>query len=245
VLAVVGGNPPTASSLAISFLAATLGGAFLGGIVGFLASVVLKRVDEPMIEISLTVIAAYGSFIAAEQVHTSGVIATVAAGLVFGTYGRQHGMSVASRSAVISFWEYVAFAMNSIVFLLIGFDTSLPTLLQYWPQIVIAFGAMIAARMLIVFVAALLVRRTTERLPRHWPLVISWGGIRGALSVVLALGVPDSFGNRDQLLAMTIGVVVLSILVQGVTMSPLLRVLQIAEPSTSGALAQSAAPTLD
>jgi len=234
VLAVVGGNAPTISALALSFLTATVGGALLGSVVGWLASVVTKRVDEPMIEISLTVIAAYGSFIGAEHFHASGVIATVAAGLVFGTYGREHGMSAATQSAVISFWAYVAFAMNSVVFLLIGFDTSLSVLASYWREIAVAFGTVLLARLMVVYLAAALLRGSRERLPRHWPMIISWGGIRGALSVVLALGLPESLPNREKIIAMTIGVVILSILTQGVTMAPLLRLTGIARtPSRS------------
>lgn len=223
ILAAVSGESPTVSSLAVSFVTATVGGAVVGAAIGGLASVVTKQVDEPMIEISLTVIAAYGSFIAAEHFHLSGVIATVAAGLVYGNYGREFGMSPATRTAVISFWEYIAFALNSMVFLLIGFDTSLSVLGKLWAEILLAFAAVVVARFGVVSTVGLLLRRTDERFPRGWTTVMAWGGVRGALSIVLALGLPSDLPHRNQLVLMTVGVVVLSILVQGLTMSPLLR----------------------
>lgn len=223
IVAFVTGANPTASSLVVAFFATTVGGALIGVAVGMTASQLTKRIDEPAIEITLTVVAAYGSFVAAEQIHVSGVIATVAAGLVYGNYGRRYGMSPPTRIAVESFWEYIAFALNSIVFLLIGFDVPIASLGGYWREIIVALVAMIVARFGVVFAVTTLLQRTAERVPTGWTSVLAWGGIRGGLSIVLALGLPRDLPHRDQLVTMTVGVVLMSILLQGMTMAPLLR----------------------
>ncbi|MEP7348064.1 MAG: Na+/H+ antiporter, partial [Gemmatimonadaceae bacterium] len=242
ILAYISGENPTPGSLVAAFLKTTVGGAMVGVAVGALASLVTKRVDEPAIEISLTVIAAYGSFVAAEQYHVSGVIATVAAGLVCGNYGRRVGMSPTTRLSVESFWEYIAFALNSIVFLLIGLDVSIASLGGYWKEILAAVVAVMAARFGVVFGVTALLRRTVERVPLTWASVISWGGVRGALSIVLALGLSRDFPHRDQLVTMTVGVVLVSILLQGLTMAPLLRFLGVTT-GKSGADAYDVART--
>jgi CPA1 family monovalent cation:H+ antiporter len=233
IVAFVTGATPTAGSLVVAFLSTTMGGALVGIAVGAAASVVTKRVDEPAIEITLTVIAAYGSFVAAEQFHLSGVIATVAAGMVCGNYGRRYGMSPTTRLSVQSFWEYVAFALNSIIFLLIGFEVSLSALAGYWWEILAAAAAVFAARFGVVFAVSALLRGTSERVPPGWSSVIAWGGVRGALSIVLALGLPRDLPHREQLVTMTVGVVLTSILLQGLTMAPLLRRLGVVRADTA------------
>ncbi len=223
ILGVIVGGSFNLQSVLGQFVGTTVGGAAIGAVIGLAASHLTRRVEEPMIEISLTVIAAYGAFVAAEHVHASGVIATVASGLVYGNVGGKVGMSPATHLAVVSFWEYVAFALNSIVFLLIGFEVSVGSLAQYWREIVVALVAMLLARIGVVALVALMLRRSLEALPRGWTMVLAWGGIRGGLSIVLALGLPRDLPHREQLVTMTLGVVLSSILLQGMTMAPLLR----------------------
>lgn len=104
-----------------------------------------------MVEITLTTIAAYGSFPAACKLGCSGVISTVAAGLIYGNYGAQTGMSPSTRVASEIFWEYAGFALNSLIFLLMGLEIQLNTLWTIWPMIVIAYLAITFARGLVVF----------------------------------------------------------------------------------------------
>jgi CPA1 family monovalent cation:H+ antiporter len=131
-------------------------------------------------------------------------------------------MSAAARIAATTFWEYVAFALNSLVFLSIGLMVSLPTLLEHWRSIVTAYVVITLARAIVTTgIVALLPSHL--RLPRRWTAILAWGGLRGALSMVLALSIPESYPQRDLLVTMTFGVVVLSILVQGITVSPALR----------------------
>jgi CPA1 family monovalent cation:H+ antiporter len=200
-----------------------------------------------MVEITLTTIAAYGSFALAEKLHVSGVIATVAAGMVMGNYGRR-GMSATTRAAVELFWEYVAFAMNSVVFLLIGFEVSVHTVAAAWREISVAYAAVLTARAAIVFggrwLWGILRRTNAPRFPRTWNVIVVWGGLRGALSMVLALSLAGSLVDRDLIVTMTTGVVVLTLLVQGLTMAPLLRRLGLISDRAS-ASAKPVAPAAD
>jgi len=220
-------------SAALQFVVVSAGGAAIGALLALLIVAVLRKAGDPMIEVTLTVIAAYGSFALAERAHASGVIATVVAGLVCGRAGRR-GVP-ASLDVLHTFWEYVAFALNSVVFLLIGLEVKPLALLRDWLPIVVAYAVVTAVRFAVVFATAALLRRSRERQPWRWTVVASWSGLRGALAMVLALSLPDSFGARDLIVHLTFGVVLLSIVVQGLTMGKLLRWLRVAEPSSDPA----------
>jgi monovalent cation:H+ antiporter, CPA1 family len=232
VLGMVTGAGATPGGVAADFLQVVGLGAGVGLGSGIIVSKLIQQVDDPMIEITLTTIAAYGSFITAESFHGSGVIATVVAGMICGNFGVRAAMKPATLVALESFWEYVAFALNSIVFLLIGFAVRPADLLASWPLILLAFGVVIAGRAAMVFLVTGLFGRTSERIPASWRTILTWGGLRGALSMVLALSLPEDFPGRDLLIVTTFGVVLLSILVQGLTMAPLLRYLGVA-PATA------------
>ncbi|MCC6808054.1 MAG: sodium:proton antiporter [Deltaproteobacteria bacterium] len=207
----------------VDFLLVVGMGVLVGAAIGFLLAQVTRFLEDPMLEITLTTIAAYGSFVLAEHFHFSGVIATVVAGMLGGNYAARIGMSPATRVAVESFWSYIAFALNSIIFLLIGFEVSVSSLLSHWSAILVAFAAVSLGRGLMVFAATAFLRRTREKIPWSWATVLTWGGLRGGLSMVLALGLPQDFPHREFLVTVTFGVVVLSILLQGLTMTALLR----------------------
>jgi monovalent cation:H+ antiporter, CPA1 family len=215
------------------FIVIAGGGVLLGAAIGLIVSRVIHRVDEAVIEIGLTVIAAYGSFVLAERIGVSGVLATVVAGMTCAREGRDLGMSPASRAAVESFWEYAAFALNSIVFLLIGFQVNALRLVPVFGAVLIAFVAMTAARGLAVLSLFLAGPVLREPIIPRWSVVLSWGGLRGALSIVLALALPDTLAGRDLIATLTIGVVCLSIVVQGLSMPPLLKALRLGHPGAS------------
>ncbi|MBP6741210.1 MAG: Na+/H+ antiporter [Deltaproteobacteria bacterium] len=223
ILGAVTGDSLSIGGAVVDFVRVVGLGTLVGVLVGYLASKLTQRVDDPMIEITLTTIAAYGSFIIAEHFHLSGVIATVAAGMLCGNYGARTGMSPSTRIAVESFWEYVAFALNSIVFLLIGFEVHLSALLLSWKMILVAYMAVTLGRAALIYAVTWLLRRTRETLPWSWSAVLTWGGLRGGLSMVLVLALPRDFPHRDLLVTMTFGVVLISILLQGLSMGPLLR----------------------
>ncbi len=231
ILTAVSGEEASAAGALVEFVRVVGMGLLIGMVVGFAISKVIQLVDEPMIEITLTTVAAYGSFVVAEQLHFSGVIATVCAGMMCGNYGARTGMSPSTRIAVESFWEYLAFALNSVVFLLIGFAVSLQELIASAVPIVVAFTAVLLTRGVVVGAVSGLLRFSKERLPWRWSVVLTWGGLRGGLSMVLVLGLDPSFPHRGLLVTMTYGVVVLSILLQGMSMTPLMRRLGLVGPS--------------
>ena len=222
-LSVATGVHTTAGSLAFAFFEIVGFALLIGGVIGLGVSQVTKQINEPMIEITLTTIAAYGSFVAAEHFGYSGVIATVTAGMVCGNYGARVGMSPSTRLAIESFWEYVAFALNSIVFLLIGFEVHISDLVASWQMILVAYFAVTVGRALVIFGVSSLLKTSRERIPWSWSVILTWGGLRGALPMVLALSLPRTFPHRDLLVTMTFGVVIISILVHGLTVSRFLK----------------------
>jgi CPA1 family monovalent cation:H+ antiporter len=223
ILAYLAGDAPTAASLAIGFVRIAVGGALIGAAIGWTISRVRTRVSDSAIEITITTIAAYGAFVAAEYWHCSGVIATVTAGVVCGRAGRRHSMNVEQRAAIRAFWEWLAFALNSAVFILLGAEVSPAVLGREWQLVALAAVAALGARAVVVGGAGLALRGTRERLPFMWLPVLAWGGLRGALSLVLALSLPNDIGNRPLIIAMTAGTVVLSLVGQGSTMPIVLR----------------------
>jgi CPA1 family monovalent cation:H+ antiporter len=131
-------------------------------------------------------------------------------------------MSPTARTTLQSFWQYIAFALNSLVFLLIGFQARLAQLFHAWRVILIAYTVVTATRVIVTYVIVAVMPKE-ERLPRGWAAVLAWSGLRGSLAMVLALSLPAAMPQREMIVDMTIGVVVLSILAQGMTVSPLLR----------------------
>lgn len=238
ILAYVAGTPTTSANLVSEFVLVAGGGAVIGLAAGTVVIQVIRRLDDPMVEITLTTIAAYGSFVLAEGLNVSGVIATVVAGMLCGN-GAARAMSATTRAAVELFWEYVAFALNSVVFLLIGFEVSPSALIGAWREIAIAYVAVLLARALIVFggdsVWRLLRRGPRASAPRSWNAVLVWGGLRGALSMVLALALGLDLPNRELIVTMTTGVVLLTLVVQGLTMAPLVRRLGLSTATQSAA----------
>ena len=224
-LAIAVGKPVTVSALTVEFLAVVGGGALLGTIFGWLSSEVIKRVNDGMVEITFTILAAYGSFLVAMQLGYSGVISTVVAGLICGNYGAKKGMSPSVRLAVNTFWEYISFALNSLIFLLVGLTIRLPDLLRIWPLVVAAYVAITLARGAVIYSMGALLSRSRARMPWSWNFVLIWGGIRGALSMVLALSLPQHFPFREMLINLVFGVVLLTILIQGLSISPVARAL--------------------
>lgn len=231
VLDVATGGEFSLPTAALGFVRTVGLGLAVGVGVGMLCTFVIQKIDDPMIEITVTTIAAYGSFVGAEYFHLSGVIATVAAGMICGNYATRTGMSPTTRVAVATFWDYLAFALNSIVFLLIGFEVQIHDLLVAYKPILVAYAVVLIGRAAVIFVVTSLLRNSREMVPAKWAAVLTWGGLRGGLSMVLVLGLPRDMPHRDLIVTMTFGVVILSILVQGTTMGPLMRRLGLVKSS--------------
>jgi monovalent cation:H+ antiporter, CPA1 family len=215
-----------------NFLQSVVGGAVVGLVLGYAASKITKRIDEPQVEITLTTILAYSSYLAAHHLHLSGVIATVLSGITVGNFGTQEGMHARTRLALWSFWEYASFVINSLVFLLIGMEVHIRELLSSWSAVLLAVLAVLLGRAVSVYglvpVSNLFAERISMR-PQH---VLVWGGVHGSLSLALALSLGQDFPYRGKLLALTFGVVAFSIIVQGLTIGPLIRGLRLSTTDT-------------
>jgi CPA1 family monovalent cation:H+ antiporter len=222
------------------FVLSVLGGAVLGTASGYAASRITERIDDPEIEITLTTIVAYGTYLLAYHLHLSGIIATAAAGLMVGNVGAPRGMSLRTRTALVSFWEYLAFVMNSLIFLLIGLEVKVDTLSREWWPLLLGVIAVLAGRAVSVYALAPISNFFGENIPARWQHVMVWGGLRGGLALALALSLDHSFPARDRILNLTFGAVVFSILVQGCTIKALLRILGLAEAKSEAEIEQTA-----
>ncbi len=204
------------------------GGIIVGLGLGALISWIIGRINEPLIETALMTVLAFGAYIMAEKLHVSGVLAVVVAGLVNGNVGSQN-MSPKTQIVVFNFWEFAAFLANSFAFLVIGLSIDLRTLADNLLPIFIAIAAVLGARAVVVYGITAFVKT----LPKGWKTVIFWGGLRGAISLALALSLPASLGaERVQLRAMAFGVVLFTLLVQGTSMQKLLHRFGVIEGST-------------
>ncbi|NJL70477.1 MAG: hypothetical protein HC888_02110 [Candidatus Competibacteraceae bacterium] len=150
-VAVVASTAVSIPSTFMSFVTIVVGGAAVGCALGFVASKLTSFFDDHLLEITLTTILAYGSYLLSEQLQVSPVIAVVCAGIVMGNYGSRTAMSATTRISVNSFWEYAAFLVNSLVFLLIGIQIRFPLLAEYVVPIAAAIAAVIGARMLAIY----------------------------------------------------------------------------------------------
>jgi len=221
-VAYVLGSQSDVASLAFHFTYAIGAAVAIGVVIGFATRHLLSWLDDVMVMITMTTTAAYGSFLIADTLGASGVIAAVVAGLLSGTNASQRAISPPARTALQSFWQYIAFALNSLVFLLIGFQARVGQLLLAWRTILFAYVVVTLVRLAVTYLVVGVTPKH-ERLPRGWTAVLAWSGLRGSLSMVLALSLPAAMPQRELIVEMTVGVVVLSILIQGMTVSPLMR----------------------
>ena len=198
------------------FVIVCFGGAVVGFALGYLTYRLLAFIDDHLIEVSITLILAYSSYLLAEHLHLSGVIAVVCAGLIIGNYGKLFSMSASTRIVLTDFWSFVVFVINSMIFLLIGIDTQLGVF-RYLNAIAVAIVAVLIARALIVYPTL-----TIFKLPSSWRFVVFWGGLRGAIPVTLALSL-SGIPYRDLLSSMVFGVVLFSLVFQGLTLEFFVR----------------------
>jgi len=222
------------------FLLVVGGGSALGLVVGILANALLQHANDHLIEITSTLVVAYGVYLLAEYLHLSGVVAVAIAALVIGNRGLRSS-SPASRAEVTIFWDVVAFLVNSIVFLLIGFELQPARLVDDILSAGLVVAALMAVRALLVYGLGALLHRWRP-LPWSWRHVIFWGGLRGSVPIALALGLPVGLAGRDQIVGIVFGVVLISLLGQGLTIPALIRRLGLTQ-TTRGLDAHPRNPT--
>lgn len=229
----VAATPPGAASVATAFALAAGGGIAIGAAYGLLAIAVAGRTEDHLVEVALTAVAAYGSFYLADHFHVSGVLATVAAGMVMGNFGPLRPedtsqLSEQGRAAVTTVWEFAAFLANSLVFLLIGLAVADIRLIDLGPaQLATIIALVQLSRAVTVYPLCALFVRSRQAVPFAQQHILWWGGLRGALALALALALPKDVPGHDDILIATFAVVVFSVVVQGLTMQPLLRLVGI------------------
>jgi monovalent cation:H+ antiporter, CPA1 family len=202
----------------------TIGGGVLSGVATGLALMFLAgRTSDPLIEITFTTLAAYGSLYLAEYFHCSGVLASLAAGLVAGNYGRIRSISKSSHAALESFWDYAAFVVNSLIFLLIGTGMTQQDFGNLWLPSLMAILLVTLGRAVAIYPVCALFTTTKLRVDMRHQHVLFWGGLRGALALALALGLPADLPLHDEIVTVSFAVVAFSIFAQGLTMTPFLH----------------------
>lgn len=214
------GEKVSAFDIGRTLIASIFGGMFCGAVITSGILLLAGRTTDHLTEITLTTVAAYGSFLLAERLHLSGVLASLTAGLIVGNAG--YLRSIYSRQAVESFWEYAAFVANSFIFVLIGIrivEQHFASVATIIPAVVIT---MVGRAVAIYPCCALFARSTARVQPRHQHILF-WGGLRGALALALALGLPPELNYREEIIATVFGIVTFSIFLQGLTITALLR----------------------
>ncbi len=237
IAAASGDEPFSVGGAFVQFLVVSSGGLAVGLALGYLvSSVFLARVDDPLIETSTTLAVAYGSFLLAEEFgrlfgdpdfHFSGILAVVAAGLMVGNLGLQN-TSPSTRLTLEHFWELLTFLVNSMVFLVIGLTISLDALRGELFAVLIGVVAVLLLRAALIYALAEVAERLQprRRIPTSYRHVMVWAGLRGAISLALVLTITtDDFSQDtvDTVQAMTFGVVLFTLLIQGTTITPLMN----------------------
>ncbi len=211
---------------AVASFVATLGVSIaIGGVAGYIASRVIARVDDHLIETSISVLLAYGTYLVADRLHESGVIATVVAGMALGTYGRRIGMSERTQDAIDVVWEFLSFVFTALVFLLVGLAITIGSLQAAAGAIAVGIVAVLVSRAVATYglIGGAGLIGAHRAMPSGWLHVLFWAGLRGAVAVALALSLPVNMPEREHLQAITFGIVLFTLIAQGGTIGWVVR----------------------
>jgi CPA1 family monovalent cation:H+ antiporter len=214
---------------AVSFVVDLAASVAIGAAAGFVIAWLAGRTEDHLIELTLTLLAAYGTYVVAGLVHQSGIIAVVVAGIVIGTYRHETLFTARAREAIDTVWEFLAFALAGVAFLLIGIAIPLESLSA--AAVYVAWGvvAVLVGRALVIYGllggASSIGHRlgAAPQIPVSWLHVINWTGLRGAVAMALALSLPGDVPNRQLLQGTIFGIVLFTVLVQGTTAERVVR----------------------
>ncbi len=218
------GETLSPASIMTTLVVSVAGGVVAGATVAGLALLIAGRTSDHLVEVTLTTLAAYGSFLAAERMHASGVLASLTAGLIIGNV-QARSVSKAGYSAMLAFWEYAAFVANSLIFLLIGVQLAHERIASLLLPAGLAVALVLLSRAASIYPLAALFSRSGRRVSAAHQHILFWGGLRGALALALAMALPESLPGREAVVTVTFAVAAFSILAQGLTIPPLLRYL--------------------
>jgi monovalent cation:H+ antiporter, CPA1 family len=236
-------RPVPAEEALIAFVSAIAISMVIGFVVGQIGTRLIVRIDEHVVELGISLLLAYGTYLLADALHQSGVIATAVAGLVLGNEGRRLGLSDRTIEALDTVWEFLAYLLTALVFLLVGLAIPAATLVAALPAIALAVAAVLGARALMVYGALGVIRRLTppsrDRLPTAWIHIVFWSGLRGAIAVALALSLSPDVPDRAQIQQVAFGVVLFTLAVQATTAEQLIERLGIRRAEPVGELGRA------
>jgi CPA1 family monovalent cation:H+ antiporter len=217
-----GGQELNAGHVLFLFVTEALGGIALGLVLGWCAYRLLKSIDYYQVEVLITLALVTGGYALANAVHASGPLAIVAAGILIGNQGRHFAMSDKTREQIDTFWELIDEILNAVLFVLLGLEVLVLKINPgFWKAVVVIIPIVLLARFVSVWFPAMLMRKKSQS-ASGLVLIMTWGGLRGGISVALALSLPPGT-EREFVLAITYAVVVFSIIVQGLTVPKLVK----------------------
>jgi len=224
---VMGGNSFDLSHTVLEFLVVAGGGVVAGVLLGYGVYRFLKKVDNHLVEVTLTVVLAFGTPLLAEAFHVSGIIAVVVAGLVIGNYGRIFSMSKKTRDTVETFWDVTDFIINSMVFLVIGIELQAINLGDFerlWGPVLMGIFTVLFARMVVVYpIMGILHNIGGASIPGSWSHIVFWGGLKGSIPIALVVGMPAGLEHRTLFPPAAFAIVLVSLVFPGITMKPLVK----------------------
>ncbi|MEO7622257.1 MAG: sodium:proton antiporter [Gallionella sp.] len=222
-VAIAAGQVVTPEFVSMALIKTIGGGIGCGALIAGAALLLAGRTQDHLVEITLTTVAAYGSFLLAEHFNLSGVLATLTTGLMMGSIGQRGAISPHGNEAVEAFWEYIAFVANSLIFLLIGIRETQQNFSAIWVVILTAILLVLIGRAMAIYPICWLFSGSKLKVALRHQHTLVWGGLRGALALALALGLPDNIAHHDEIITVAFAVVAFSIFAQGLTMTPMLR----------------------
>ncbi len=221
-IAIMGPSEITPGEIALLFGEEVGGGLLLGMGLGYLTYRLMKSIDHYQTEVLLSLALVMGGYALASALHFSGPLAVVVAGLFIGNQGRSEAMSSETVEYLDKFWELVDESLNALLFVLIGLEiVVIPFLDDFWLPGVVGIVLVLFARFCSVYLPILVLRRSVNFMPRT-PLIMTWGGLRGGISIALALSLPAAM-SKDIILSITYCIVIFSILIQGLSLGPIVK----------------------